>query len=267
MTRRTGIFGILVAIFLMLLTAGAGYAENQWVNNITVGEHGMTWNYTESFSGNDAIIFREYIDSEFGNNDSFVNVWEILKADKEIRMELQSSIEKEFDVRINNKSSGIRVSDIESTLSPGIIGNVHSTDLIVNTYSVAYSLSDSIYNASSIWFLGQSNSPVTIILPSGIDVVNTSGINNTTKKIDTHTEISGFFSELSGARGEITVNFIRNTSVHIEPPVNAKNVTDNATRNETQPVKKVESQIRDAGILIAGLVIILLIYVFKVRKK
>ncbi len=260
MKCRMGIFASLV---LMLLTAGAGAAETRWVNIITVGEHNMTWDYTESFSGNDAIIFRAYIDGELGNNDSFVNAWELLKADKEIRMKFQSSIDKEFDVRINNVSAGIQVADIGSTLSPGIIGNIHSSDSVVNRYNVAYRWKDTIFNASSIWFMGQSNSPVTIILPPGMDVVNTSGINNLTEKINRHTELEGFFSEVSGDRGEITINFIENTTSHAEPTVNATNVTETVT----QPVKKVASTIRNVSILAAGFVLILLIYVFKVRKK
>lgn len=260
MKRRMGIFASLV---LVLLTAGAGAAESQWVNNISVGEYSMTWDYTESFSGVDAIMFRAYIDREFGNNDSFVNAWESLKADKEIRKKFQSSIDEEFDVRINNESTGIQVADIDSTLSPGIIGNIHSADAVVNRYNVAYRWKDSIFNASSIWFLGQANSPVTIILPPGMDVTNTSGINNLTKKINTRTELAGVFSEVSGDRGEITINFIENTTTHAEPTVNATNVTETVT----QPVKKVASTIRNVTILAAGFAIILLIYVFKVRKK
>lgn len=256
--------GIFCALVLMLLTASAGAAESLWVNNITVGEHGMTWDYTESFSGNDSIMFRSYIDGGFGNNDGFVNAWELLKADKEIRKEFRSSIDREFDVRINNESRGIQVADVDSTLSTGIIGNIHSVDAVVNRYNVSYRWKDSIFNASSIWFLGQSNSPVTIILPPGMDVVNTSGINNLTKKINTQTELTGFFSPVSGDRGEITINFIKNTTSLAKPQVNATNVTNAA---ETQPVKKVASTIRNAGILAAGFVIILLIYVFKVRKK
>lgn len=253
--------GIFAALVLMLLTVGAGTAESQWVNNITVGEHNMTWDYTESFSGNDAIMFRAYIDGEFGNNDSFVNAWELLKADKEIRKKFQSSIDKEFDVRINNESAGIQVVDIDSTLSPGIIGNIHSADAVVNRYNVSYRWNDGIFNASSIWFLGQSNSPVTIFLPPGMDVVNTSGINNLTKKTNTRTELAGFFSQVSGDRGEITIKFIKNTTSHAEPTVNVTNAA------VTQPVKKVASTIRNIGILAAGFVIILLIYVFKVRRK
>lgn len=255
--------GIFAALILVLLMAGAGTAESMWINNITVGEHGMTWNYTESYSGNDAIMFRAYIDGEFGNNDSFVNAWELLNADKEIRKKFQSSIDNEFDVRINNESTGIQVVDIDSILSPGIIGNIHNADAVVNRYNVSYRWKDSIFNAGSIWFLGQSNSPVTIILPHGMDVVNVSGINNLTKKVNTLTEIAGFFSPVSGDRGEITIKFIKNTTSLAKPQVNVTT----ATGNVTQPVKKVASAIRNATILAAGFVIILLIYVFKIRKK
>jgi hypothetical protein len=261
--------GIFAALVLVLLTAATGAAETRWTNSITVGEHNMAWDYTESFSGDDAIMFRAYIDREFGNNDSFVNAWELLNADKDIRKKFQSSVDNEFDVRLNNVSTGIQVADIESTLSPGIIGNIHSTDAVVDRYNVSYRWKDSIFNKSSIWFLGQSNSQVTIILPPGMDVVNTSGINNLTKKTNTHTELAGFFSEVSGDRGEITINFAKNTSFHIEPQVNVNNVTTvtNATGNVTQPVKKVASKIQNVTVLAAGLAIIILIYVFKVRKK
>lgn len=255
--------GIFAALVLVLLSVGEGAAEHQWINNITVGEYNMTWGYTESFSGNDSIMYRAYIDSEFGDNDSFVNAWELLQADKGIRRRLRGSIDNEFDVRINNESGGIQVIDIESTLSPGAIGNIHSIDAIVNTYNVTYKYNDSFFNASSIWFLGQSKSPVTIILPPGIDVTNISGISNLTKKTNTHTELSGFFTEISGDRGEIAINFIENSSIHAEPQVKVTNVTENVT----QPVKKVASEIRNVTILVAGFVIILLIYIFKVRKK
>jgi len=260
------ILRIFLSIFLIFTLTDLAASQTQWTNNIIINEYNITWSYTESFSGFASTGYRISIDSGLGNNDSFVNAWELLKADKEIRMQFRSSIDREFDVRINNESTGIQVVDIESTLSPGIIGNIHSADEVVNRYNISYRWKDSIFNASSIWFLGQSNSPVTIILPPGMDVVNTSGINNLTKKINTRTELAGFFSPVSGDRGEITINFIKNTTTLAKPTLNATNVT-NATGNVTQPVKKVASTIRNAGILAAGFVIILLIYVFKVRKK
>lgn len=272
---------ILIAIVLIALTAGAGSAERLWVNNITVGEYNMTWGYTETFTGADAIAYRIDIDSVFGNNDSFINAWELLNTDKEMRKKLRSAIDNEFDVRIKtletpetpylntgttNGNNGIEVVDVDSSLSPGIIGKTHIEDTIVNKYRVTYRWKDSIFNASSIWFLGQAKSPVEIILPEGIDVTNISGMNNVTKNIGARTGITGFFSEISGDRGEITLNLTRNTSMAAQPQVNATNVTSTG-ENITKPVTEIASKIRDMSLLIAGVALILVIYIFKVRKR
>ena len=103
----------LIAAFLLIaLTAGAGEGAALWVNNISVNEFGMTWNYTETFTGMDAIGFRVNVDASFGDNDSFVSAWEALRADKGLRTEIKSLIEMEPDVQINNATSGIEVVDI-----------------------------------------------------------------------------------------------------------------------------------------------------------
>lgn len=271
---------ILIALVLIVLTAGAGSAERLWVNNITVGEYNMTWGYTETFTGADAIAYRIDIDSVFGNNDSFINAWELLNTDKEMRQKLRSAIDNEFDVRINTPylnsgnetpylntgNNGIEVVDVDSSLSSGIIGKTHLEDTIVNRYRVTYRWKDSIFNASSIWFLGQAKSPVEIILPEGIDVTNISGMDNVTKNIGARTEITGFFTEISGDRGEITLNLTRNTSMAAQPQVNATNVTSTG-ENITKPVAEIASKIRDMSLLIAGIALILVIYIFKVRKN
>ncbi len=266
---------ILIALVLIVLTAGAGSAERLWVNNITVSEYNMTWGYTETFTGADAIAYRIDIDSVFGNNDSFVNVWELLKTDKEMRKKLRSAIDNEFDVRINTPetpylntgtTNGIEAVDVDSSLSSGIIGKTHIEDTIVNRYRVTYRWKDSIFNASSIWFLGQAKSPVEIILPAGVDVTNISGMDNVTKNIGARTGITGFFTEISGDRGEITLNLTRNTSMAVQPQVNAANVTSTG-ENITKPVTEIASKIRDMSLLIAGIALILVIYIFKVRKK
>ena len=261
---------ILIALVLIVLTSGAGSAERLWVNNITVDEYNMVWGYTETFTGVDSIAYRIDIDTEIGNNDSFINAWELLKTDKEMRKKLRSAIDNEFDVRIktplNTGNNGIEVVDVDSSLSPGIIGKTHIDDTIVNKYRVTYRWKDSIFNASSIWFLGQAKSPVTIILPAGIDVTNISGMDNVTKNIGARTGITGFFTEVSGDRGEITLNLTRNTSMLVQPQVNATNVT--STGEEiTKPVTEIASKIRDASLLIAGIALVLVIYIFKVRKK
>ncbi|TFH03556.1 MAG: hypothetical protein E4H06_04355, partial [Methanosarcina sp.] len=48
-------------------------------NNITLERGEIIWNYDEKITDNEAIFFRNLIDRETGNNDNFVNAWEILK--------------------------------------------------------------------------------------------------------------------------------------------------------------------------------------------
>jgi len=260
------------AIFLIALTAGGVGAESLWVNTISINEYNMTWIYTETFNGSDSIIYRMSIDSELGNNDSFVNAWELLKADKETRKKLKSSIDSEPDVRIDNISESIRVTDVDSNLSSSIIGKTHSTDTIVNMFNVSYKWNESLLDARSIWFLGQANSPVTVNLPAGFIIINMSGMNNTTEIKNDHVEIKGYFAEVSKNRGEISINFTKNTSHLIQSQsenfINASNATSSMTReNKTEQVKSLSSKIR-AGIIIAsGFIMILLIYIFKIRKN
>lgn len=267
---------IVLALVLIALTASAGTAERLWVNNITVDEYNMTWSYTETFTGMDSLIYRIGLDEEIGNNDSFINAWEILKIDKKMRERLQSSLDNELDVRIKTPytpylntgsgNNGIEVIDVDSTLSPGLIGKTHAVDTIVNRYKVTYRWKKSIFNASTIWFLGQAKSPVTIILPAGIDVINISGMNNVTENITDHSEITGFFNEISKDRGEITLNLTRNESIKAQvSEVNVTNVTEQGRAAE--PLTGIVSKIRDGSILGVGVIIILLIYVFKIRKR
>jgi hypothetical protein len=255
-----------LAIALIVLTAGTASAGHLWVNNITVAEHDITWSYTETFTGMDSMAYRLGIDKELGNNDSFVSAWEMLLADKEIRKDLRKSIDSELDVRINNQTSGIELLDVDSKLSPDTIGKTHLTDAIVNKYNVTYRLKDSIFNTSSIWFLGQAKSPVTIIMPAGVDVVNISGMEKVTKIITDHTEIAGIFTQVSRDRGEIALNLKRNMSVQAANI--SSQVPENITKtNVTKPVTLMVSKMRDLTFLIAGAVIIILIYVFKVKRR
>ncbi len=258
---------LILALFLIILTADAGEAEHLWVNNITVNQYGMTWNYTETFTGVDSIVYRVSIDADLGNNDSFVNAWELLNADKEMRKNLRSSIDKEFDVKINNGTGRVELIDVGSTLSPAAIGNTHSMETIVNIYSVNYRFGKSVLNASEIWFLGQSKSPVTIVMPPGVEVTNSSGMENITRNITDHAEVSGFFKELSKDRGEITLALSRNTSFSV-PEASASNINPTMPpENTTKPMTEALSKIRDASIVAIGLVIILLIYFFKLKRR
>ncbi|NJD78273.1 MAG: hypothetical protein FIB08_14470 [Candidatus Methanoperedens sp.] len=238
-------------------------------NNITVSEYNITWNYTETFSGNDSIAYRINIDKEFGNNDSFINAWEVLKTDKETRKKLKGLLDAESDVKINNEAAGIDVIDVGSTLSPELFGKTHIADTIVNRYNITYRFKESIFNASSIWFLGQANTSVTIVLPEGVDVTDTAGISNVSKTISNYTVVSGFFKDMPVSRGEITLNLERNTSVRLqEINITSPQETDNQTEgNATKPLAEAMTMIRDISIFVVGAVIILLIYIFKIRRK
>lgn len=264
---------ILFAFVLVALSTGTGAAERMWVNNITVKEYNMTWGYNETLRDIDAVMYRMSIDSELGNNDSFVSAWELLKADREMRRELTSSIENELDVRINNGTDSIQMLEVDSTLSSDTIGRTNSTDAIVNKYNITYMFKDSILNASSIWFLGKANTSVTIVMPPGVDVTNISGMKNVIRKSAGHEEIAGFFAPVSKDRGEITLALARNTSFRL-PEINvsnttspAANATDTAAGNFTNPVKELTSKIMAATIIIAGTAIIMLIYIFKLRRR
>jgi len=268
----------LAAFFLIIMAVVGVDGSATWVNNITVNEYGMTWSYNETFSGADSIIFRMNIDTGFGDNDSFVNAWEVLLADKELRKDFRTSIEKELDVRINNETQGIYLVDVDAVLSPEIVGKTHIFDMIENKYITTYRFDKSILDAGSIWFMGRSNTPVTIVLPHGVDVSNSSGIDNVIINITDHTEVSGSFKGITKDRGEITLYLSRNTSF-IKKEINTTNATfvTNATNStnvdlSTQTEGKESmfetlSWIINASIIAAGLVIILLIYIFKIRKK
>ena len=83
-------------LFLILLSAtDLAAAETRWINNITVSEYNITWGYTETFSDMDSIGYKISIDTGLGDNDSFVNAWELLKADKEARNEFKSALEND----------------------------------------------------------------------------------------------------------------------------------------------------------------------------
>jgi hypothetical protein len=258
---------ILISIFLIFSIIDTASAQTRWINNITVNEFNITWSYTESFSGLDSIIYKISIDSGTGNNDSFVNAWELLNADKEVRNSFKSSIENELNIRINNEASGIELIDIDSTLSQATIGKINNTDTIINRFNVTYRLNESIFNASSILFLGEPDSPVTVVLPAGIDVREITGMNNSSINTVSHMEITGFFKEISQDRGEITLHLEKNASFVLEnPPIMANNTSIVKDENITEHVHEISSKISNISLLFVGFIIILFIYIFKLRR-
>jgi len=262
------ILRILLPIFLIFTLTDPAASQTQWINNITINEYNITWSYTEDFSGFDSIDYKISIDSGLGNNDSFISAWELLKADKEVRKSFKSSIENELDIRINNETSGIELIDIDSSLSQATIGKINTTDTIINRFNITYRLKESIFNASSIWFLGEPDSPVTVVLPAGINVKEVIGINNSSINTGFYSEITGFFKEKSPDRGEITLYLEKNASFVAEKPgIMANDTSIGKDENISKPIFGISSKIRKWSIIGIGIIVIILIYVFKVRKK
>lgn len=258
---------ILLSIFLIFALTDQVASQNHWINNITINEYNITWSYTEDFSGSDSIIYKSNIDSGHGNNDSFISAWELLKTDKEVRKTFKSSIENEPDIRINNETSGIELIDIDSTLSQATIGKIDNADTIINMFNITYRLKESIFHARSIWFLGEPDSPVTLVLPAGIDVKEVTGMNNSSIITGYHTEITGYFKELSRDRGEITLYLEKNeSSVVEEPEIMVNNTSIEKDETISGPISMISSKIRKWGIIGFGITVIILIYLFKVRN-
>lgn len=196
---------VLFSFFILPGVAGAGYV---WENNITVLEYGMMWDYTEVYDGSNAIIFKTHIDAELGNNDGFVSAWELLKTDCKMRESMHTSIMKDMDVKINNSAGAIHVVDVDSSICCETLGKTHESVSITNCYHVIYSFDDSLLDlGNNIWFLGEPETNVTIVMPVGVDIVSTDGIENATITVQNNSAVvSGTF----GFVGEITIGYAEN---------------------------------------------------------
>ena len=100
-------------------------------------------------------------------------------------------------------------------------------------------------------------------------VLSVSGMDNKTENIGSQAQVTGYFSNLSNGRGEITINITKNESYMVNYP--EKNVTEvpssDKEENITEPVPEISGKIREWSIVGAGIVFIVLIYIFKVRKN
>lgn len=174
--RIAGLFGITI---FAALVAGCASAEYNWSNQITIHPEGMEWQYTEELSDMDSFVFKYGIDNRQGNKDHFVSTWELMKADKRMRERFRDAIEREMDVRIDNSSLGIEVLDIDASLSNNALGNVESMTELTNIYRVTYSFPGGLLeNGSTIWFLGEPGSLLSVGFPEGTQIISTKGIDN-----------------------------------------------------------------------------------------
>ena len=199
-----------MVLFLFFILPGVTGAGHVWENNITVEEHGMVWDYNEEYDGSDSIFFKTHIDADLGNNDGFVSAWELLKTDVKMRESMYTSIMKNMDVKINNSAGAIHVVDVDSSICYETLGKTHESAHLTNCYHVIYSFDDSLLNlGSNIWFLGEPDTNVTIVMPFGVDIVSTDGIENATIIVQNNSAvISGTF----GFVGEITIGYAQNMS-------------------------------------------------------
>ncbi|MDY0385843.1 MAG: hypothetical protein RBT65_01665 [Methanolobus sp.] len=195
---------LLIVLFSMLSTpASAAY---EWDNTIDIGTDGMVWEYTETYSGDRSVIFKNFIDTEFGDNDGFVSSWELLKTDVMGSKSFLKSIEKSKDVKIDNSSKNVTLLDMETDMSAELIGPVDNEKKIINKYKVFYAFKTTLSDSdTSMCFQGQPGTDVTINLPSMMKLISLEGIESqTTKESLQGTSVSGQF----GSSGEIIIEFL-----------------------------------------------------------
>jgi len=147
-------------------------------NNVTLEGDGMTWEYQERITDNEAVFFRNFIDLQTGNDDNFVNAWEILKAENILRNQTKEAVKTRPDVKLNGSSEPVKVTGVDFWLSKEALGKVEKNSSITNSASVNYAFEKGIGRETEIWFMGTPNSSVTITLPVGYDVKKTEGLDN-----------------------------------------------------------------------------------------
>ena len=182
-------------------------------NNIIVERDGMTWNYDEKITDTEAILFRNLIDRETGNNDSFVNAWEILKMEIILGDKMEKSIEEESDVKLNETSDTVELRDVEFWISKEALGITEKSSSITNKASVTYSFKEEAGPGTDIWLMGTPNSSVTITLPQGLDAELTEGLDNKSLEFENNrTLLRGNF----GPEKNITLWLSENESLKAE---------------------------------------------------
>ncbi len=261
----------IAAVLSVTLLSGPCTASFVSSNKITLENGGMSWDYEECITDREAIFFRELIDRETGNNDSFVNAWEIRNMELELRGRLEKSIEKKPDVKLEGSSETVKVRDVEFWLSDEALGTVSKSSPLTNTASVTYNfeeegveeeeegeasteIGNEIGNEigteagnetgnetstqTRIWFLGTPDSEVTIFLPPGYDVNGTEGLEDKNEEFeDSRVILKGSF----GPEGEITLWFSENKSY--ETAALSEVLTgDEVMENETISIEEPEPE-------------------------
>ncbi|WP_146107108.1 MULTISPECIES: hypothetical protein [Methanohalophilus] len=167
---------ILLVLFILIMPASA---QIIWNNHIILKKDSMEWNYNESYTNSSVILYRDYIDSQLGDDSGLVNAWEVLKMDVKVRNYLKGELEEEMDVQINGSSENIQVTDIAAQMGFETLGNINKTDRIDNRYSVDYIFDTPVLNSdTNFTFRGQNQSEVVIELADTVEINSTAGMEN-----------------------------------------------------------------------------------------
>lgn len=178
-------------------------------NNITLERDGMTWEYQEQITGNEAVLFRNFIDLQAGNDDNFVNAWEILKAETALRDQMEEALKTRPDVKLNGTPNPVKATNVDFWLSREALGKVEKNLSITNSASVSYIFEKEFGQDANIWLMGTPYSKVTITLPAGFEIKKTAGLDNKSQDFgNNRTVLKGSF----GPQKNITLWISENES-------------------------------------------------------
>ncbi|MDD4748419.1 MAG: hypothetical protein PHD26_00470 [Methanosarcinaceae archaeon] len=199
---------LLLAVSLILLLSETGAAAFSYTNNITLNAENASWEYKEYVTNMEASFSRQLIDSQTGNNDNFVNVWELLDMERRFEAKLQKSLEKNPDLKLNNSSEPATVSDLEYHFSEKSLGNVFKKTALENRAQVSYKLKKgALTSGTELWLRGTPESKVRVTLPPGLEVNGSEGLKDRRLAfINERAVLKGRF----GAAGEITLRLSEN---------------------------------------------------------
>lgn len=228
----------LLAVFIILLFSGTGAAVFSYSNSITLNSGDATWEYKEYITGSEASFSRQLIDNQAGNNDSFVNVWELISMERKFEERLRESIEKKPDIKFNNSSETVKIQDVEYRFSEESLGNVFKTTALKNQARATYSIDKGALSpGTEAWFRGTPESKVTFTLPPGLDVNGTEGLENSTVSfVKDRAVLKGKFDE----NGAIKFRLSENKSFNPKPVEAVEEVLNTSSTeemNESTPEK------------------------------
>ncbi len=192
-------------ILLFVLTATCIPADAAWTNEIVLNENGMVWEYTDIYDHNTSILFRTTIDAFFGNNDSYVSAWELMKVDASTRDHFRTSLSKQMDVSKNGSSTDIHPMEFNAYIDRELLGRVDKTEPLKNTYAVTYVFDRPLLRSSGDFsFTGEPHTELTISFPEDTRISSTDGIDNATMLADRNvTSVKGWFDWTGIANVEI----------------------------------------------------------------